>query len=71
MLAHVLGLDNGSGPWYLFWSGFGSDLSEITGLGAVAYIFWRKHNCHTPGCWRIGRHESEGRVLCHRHAVAR
>ena len=67
MIGHLLGLDNASGPWYLFWSGFGSDLSELTGLGIFVYMFWRKHNCHEPGCWRIGRFTAGQTVVCHRH----
>ena len=66
-LLHVLGVDDLGGPWYGFWSGFGSDLSEVTGLFAVAYIFWRKHNCHAKGCWRIGRHQVGDAVVCRRH----
>ena len=76
VLLHVLGVDDVSGPFYAFWSGFGSDLSEITGLAAVAYLFWRKHNCHELRCWRIGRYPigNTGYVVCRRHhprAVAR
>ena len=66
-LSRLLGLDNGSGPAYLFWSGFGSDLSEIAGLGTIAWIFYRHHNCHVRGCWRIGRLPLEGYVVCGRH----
>lgn len=51
-LAHILGLDNLSGPWYGFWSGFGSDLGEAAILGGV----WHHFNCHDPGCWRWGKH---------------
>ena len=29
-LSHILGLDSANGGYYLFWSGFGSDLAEIT-----------------------------------------
>lgn len=70
-LLHLLGVDNLSGPWYGFWSGIGSDLSEIAGLLTVAWIFYRRHNCHVHGCWRIGRHSVEGtpHVVCRRHGV--
>jgi hypothetical protein len=43
-----------SGPYYGFWSGFGSDIGEATlivGVGAA----WRHHNCHVKGCARLGR----------------
>lgn len=64
-LSHVLGLDNLSGPWYGFWSGIGGDLSIM----ATPVVLLRKHNCHTPRCWRIGRHPIEGTpyVVCRKH----
>lgn len=62
--AHILGLDNLSGPWYGFWSGVGGDLSLFT----VAYALVRRHNCHVQRCWRIGRHPVDGGYLvCARH----
>jgi hypothetical protein len=54
-----IGSINESGPWYGFWSGFGSDISE----GAIAvglYTGIRKVNCHSRMCWRIGHHPLEG-----------
>lgn len=62
---HWLGLA-GTGPVYGFWSGFGSDVSEFTLLGLV-FGAYRKHNCHTRGCWRIGRHQVNGTPWCNRH----
>lgn len=56
-----LGL-SGSGPWSAFFSGLGSDLSELALLGGVL----RMINCHEPGCHRLGHHIG-GRVVCHRH----
>jgi hypothetical protein len=60
---HVLGIDNVSGEWYAFWSGFGGDL---TIFGAVISL-WRKHSCHQKWCWRIGRHPHGDWLLCSRH----
>jgi hypothetical protein len=57
---------NGTGPWYGFWSGFGSDLGEVTLLGAILGIYYR-HNCHDKGCWRIGRHIVDGTPWCNKH----
>lgn len=54
-LAHILGLTNASGPWYLAWSGIVSDLPEF----AIAALVWRRINCHARGCWRIGLHRVE------------
>lgn len=66
------GTVNEAGPYYGFWSGFGSDLGELTLIGAVfagIYGAYRKVNCHDPECWRIGKHPTEGGtfVFCHHH----
>ena len=50
---HYTGSDNTAGVWYGFWSGFGSDIGEIALLAAV-FGFFRHHNCHQKGCWRLG-----------------
>ncbi len=62
----------GPDPYYNFWSGFGSDLGEatlITAVGVGVYTGVRKVNCHTKGCWRIGRHPLDGTpyILCRHH----
>lgn len=61
-LTQFLGL-SGSGPWFNFWSGFGSDLSMF---GAVA-VFAYKHNCHVKKCWRFGKVAVDGHTVCWRH----
>lgn len=66
-LYHFLGLDNASGPYYLFWSGFGGDLIGAIPLFGVLAVVWRRVNCHQPGCWRIGLHHHEQTVLCRKH----
>jgi hypothetical protein len=63
-----IGSTKESGPYYGFWSGFGSDISE----GAIAvglYTGLRKVNCHSRMCWRIGHHPLEGTPyhLCKKH----
>lgn len=62
---HVFGLDNGSGPWYLFWSG---PFADITIFGAVLGIYW-KHVCHVGKCWRWARHPVDGTpyTVCRKH----
>jgi len=53
------GIVNETGPYYGFWSGFGSDLTEFGVIGAIAtavYQMVKKYNCHYPGCWRVGNH---------------
>ena len=64
-LAALLGLTDPSGPAYLWWSGFGADLQIFAALA----VFLRRHNCHEPGCWRLGRHPIDGTpyVVCRRH----
>ena len=54
-IAHHLGTDNLSGGYYGFWSGFGSDISELAIVGGLISLA-RTHNCHVKGCWRIGKH---------------
>ena len=66
------GTINEPGPYYGFWSGFGSDLAEFSILGAIGtgvYQLIKKYNCHEPGCWRIGNHPAAGGqfLLCYRH----
>jgi hypothetical protein len=62
LLAHVLGLDEPTGRWYLWWSGPGSDLGEL----AIVAVVYHHLNCHEPRCWRIARHRMDGR--CRKHA---
>ncbi|MDE2469867.1 MAG: hypothetical protein KGL35_14290 [Bradyrhizobium sp.] len=67
-LAHFLGLDNLSGPFYGFWSGAGSDITELALIGGLIAAY-RKHNCHIKGCWRIGKRNVDGTslIVCHKH----
>lgn len=77
VIRHWVALHTGiihGGPdvFYNFWSGFGSDLGEVTLISAVAvgvYTGVRKVNCHTKGCWRIGHHPLDGTpfILCRHH----
>lgn len=66
----VTGLSNASGPWYLWWSGIGSDIGEITLIGGVV-MFYRHHTCHVDHCWRLARHRQEidgaEYMLCRKH----
>lgn len=73
---HWLAIHTGTvdepGPYYAFWSGFGSDLAEFGIIGAIAtgtYQLVRKYNCHQPGCWRVGNHPAAGGefFLCYQH----
>lgn len=71
-LAVHTGTVNEAGPYYAFWSGFGSDVAEFGIIGAIGtgvYQLVRKYNCHEPGCWRVGNHSAAGGqfLLCYRH----
>ena len=65
------GTVNEPGPYYGFWSGFGSDLEEFGILGAIGAGIYRSSEVqrHEPGCWRIGQHAAAGGqfLLCYRH----
>ena len=74
-LAIHTGADNEAGSYYGFWSGFGSDLGEVTIVGGMLAIY-RKHNCHSRYCWRFGHHDFTDAAtgvtykLCPRHHPA-
>ena len=73
-LAHALGIDNGSGPIYLSWSGWVADLTLLS-IPFAALAIFRKHNCTVHRCWRLWRHEITGdngitHKVCHRHHPA-
>lgn len=61
-LQHWIAVHTGTehaGPdkFYNWWSGFGSDLGEVTLVTAIVtpgIVAARRANCHTRGCWRLG-----------------
>ena len=62
---YVLHVEHNNG--YQWWSGAGSDLTELALLGAVVTHF-RHHNCHHKGCWRLGHaHPKHGWPACKHH----
>src|SRR5262249_52707345 len=76
LMGHWLQVHTGTvdepGPYYGFWSGFGSDLAEFSILGAIATgisQLVKKYNCHEPGCWRVGTPPTaRGQFpFCYRH----
>ena len=57
----------GSGPWYGFWSGTGSDIGEIAIVGGLVTMV-RQQKCEVRRCWRPGRHQTAARHrVCRRH----
>jgi hypothetical protein len=67
LILHLLGMDNASGPAYLAWSGWASDLSELAIAGGLIGMV-RARNCEVHRCWRLGRHQTAaGHRVCRRH----
>lgn len=64
------GTVNEPGPYYGFFSGFGSDIGELAIVGGLIQIV-RHQNCGVHHCWRIGRHEYDldgaKHRLCRKH----
>lgn len=61
------GTVNEAGPYYGFWSGFGSDIQEGAILGGV-FTLYRAHNCHHAPCPRVASHTTKkGYRLCKKH----
>lgn len=60
------GASNPAGTTYGFWSGFGSDLGEVTiVVGLIAW--WKAGECHVDKCHRRGKHPFKHYRLCARH----
>jgi len=64
---HWSGVDGGA--FYNFFSGIFGVLVFGGGLVTTAYVTARKHNCHQPRCWRIGRFPVDGTrlIACRKH----
>ena len=63
LAVHTGSVSTETGPYYNFWSGFGSDLGEATLITAVVvsmYHVIRARNCEVHRCWRIGKHTTAG-----------
>lgn len=65
-LVHLAGLTNPSSPWYLFWSGIGSQLAV---LGAITQVYKTK-TCDIKRCFRIARYKVRGTewTVCSKHS---
>jgi len=66
-LIHFLGIDTQASDNYDFTSGIGPMLLTAAGMTTLVSGLWHGHNCHAPGCWRIGRHRIDGTPWCNRH----
>jgi hypothetical protein len=71
---HFFGFANGdgNGSHYLFFSGVGSDITELTVLAAAGHIYWR-FSCHEPKCFWPGHLMADGhtRSCWHHHPEGR
>lgn len=58
---------------YNFWSGFGSDIGEITIIVAILATY-KHHNCSVPRCPRLAHKKYEiietKQYTCHHHHTA-
>ena len=55
-LAIHTGTDNEASGYYGAFSGWVSDLAEVTLIGGMVAVY-RKHSCHTAWCIRFGHHD--------------
>jgi hypothetical protein len=66
---HFFGLDNGAGPYYLFWSGVAG--SFLVNVGTFILVWYIHHTCQdSPRCLRRGKYPAAGgmfRVCRHHH----
>lgn len=46
LIQHILGLDNATGAWYLFFSGIGSDIAEFALIGAIFRTAFKHRQLH-------------------------
>jgi hypothetical protein len=65
------GIRNEAGPYYAFWSGFGSCLGYLA-IFSVGINLIRTHNCDVHGCFSFRSYPVEGTPYktCKRHHPA-
>lgn len=54
---------------YNFVSGPLADATLLTAFGSAMALWWRRHQCHIPGCWRLQWHPHpvHGHPVCRTH----
>lgn len=68
VITHALDWFCLAGRGYQFWSGIGSDFSEVTLIAGI-YVLIRRHNCHVKGCKSVLTHPDPEHnwPACRRH----
>lgn len=56
---HITGSTNETGRWYAFWSGFGSDIGEVTVVGALGNMTRRAAQAHVQLLAQNAKHHKE------------
>ena len=54
---HITGVDDVSGRWYAWWSGFAGDITLLAAILAAPWIQWKRASCGVRRCWRLARHD--------------
>lgn len=66
-LSQETGTSNEVSRAYAFWSGFGSDIGEVTVFAGFIALY---HHMKCSSCPRIGIHKMDtGQKTCHRHST--
>jgi hypothetical protein len=58
-LLHALGIDDTAGPWYAFWSGFGSDIGEVAIIGGLVSVVRSMVRHHAEQVAQRAQHHRE------------
>lgn len=62
-LLHSLGIDDTAGPWYAFWSGFGSDVGELAIIGGLLAVVRKMVLHHAERLAQAAKHHREHLAL--------
>lgn len=57
-----LGLSNGSGAQYLFWSGIFGDVTIFSSITYGLYQLRKRTQCHEPTCHKHGKYEFHDKI---------
>lgn len=68
-ILHWTGVDTQQSYFYDFWSGIGPVIFGQLPILISLLLYFRHHNCHIKGCWRLGHPDPRGGGFpaCKRH----